>query len=189
MKNSTALKDEGQKEKLQALLDNVYEDKEYSYKGFSIVPSDGFDNIEEDKPKEHSKPEIKIPTSAPHEIKVTQEVPFRSNLKSEGQEKVDHKIIASLLNDLKCNFMTYFLMVILCILALIKVCQVQQTRNLIASYNEVRTTNENLERQWLDLTAMVETLTLHSTIRQNAKEDLQMVNPKTEDEQVIILRR
>lgn len=189
MKNSTALKDEGQKEKLQSLLDNVYEDKEYSYKGFSIVPSDGFDSFEEEKPKEHVKPEVKRSPVTSHEIKVTKEVPFRSNLKSEGQERVDHKIVATILEDLRRNFMTYFLMLLLCALALFKVFQVQQTRNLIASYNEVRTTNENLERQWLDLTAMVETLTLHSTIRQNAKEELQMVNPKTEDEQVIILRR
>ncbi len=120
--------------------------------------------------------------------KVRLRVDERYAAKTRRYKKPEHKKIAMvLLGDLGTNFLAYALMATMCALALYKVYLVQQTRELISQYNEVRTYNENLERQWLFLTSRKQELTEHSKIRQEAFSQLQMVPPKTDAELMITI--
>lgn len=98
------------------------------------------------------------------------------------------KLVPSLMADLGDNFFTYFLGVILCALALFKVYQVQETREVTALLNEVRQENEDLQRQWLLLTSERQTLSEHARIRKEAAEQLQMRAPKTDAELMIAVK-
>ena len=86
------------------------------------------------------------------------------------------------------NIFTYLLILALTTLAVFKVYQVQMTRDMTAKYNEVKLYNESLHRQWLSLLSDRAALTEYTIIRKNASTNLEMVQPKTEDEVVIDLR-
>lgn len=98
------------------------------------------------------------------------------------------KLVPSLMADLGDNFFTYLLGVVLCALALFKVYQVQETREVTALLNEVRQENEDLQRQWLLLTSERQTLSEHARIRKAATEQLQMRAPKTDAELMIAVK-
>ena len=60
---------------------------------------------------------------------------------------------------------------------------------MTAKYNEAKSYNASLDKEWLTLLSEREAPTEYSVIRKHATEDLQMVQPKTEDEFVIDLRQ
>lgn len=92
-----------------------------------------------------------------------------------------------ILADIGNNFYTYMLGIVLCVLALFKVDQVQDTRYMIAKLNEVTIQNENLNKTWLNLLAKRQNLSEHSKIRADAYNKLKMHAPKTEAEKVIYI--
>lgn len=208
----TALKDELKRQSLQGLLDTAF-DKRSNY---ALAPDDDFlgeelqpeeqeekadaqetdlkvihQGEEQESTQEHSKsldleeeeepkPKVLLGT-----LRVN---PYKIKSAAAEQTEAQHKIGPTLLADLMKNSLTYMLMAVLCALALFKIYQVQSTRSLIAEYNDVRTQNESLEREWLELTSQAESLTIHSKIREQAVNDLKMISPATEDERVITLR-
>ena len=74
-----------------------------------------------------------------------------------------------------------------CVLCLMKVYQVQETRDLTSQLNDITLNNANLEKEWLNLMATRQSLTEHAKIRAYASNKLQMQSPKTNSEQVISL--
>lgn len=60
------------------------------------------------------------------------------------------KLLRLIFIDIGNNFFTYVLILIVAFLSIFRVYQVQETRNLIASLNELSTTNENLYRENLE---------------------------------------
>lgn len=97
-------------------------------------------------------------------------------------------MVPTILNDIFSNLLTYVLILVVTTLAVLKVHQVQMTRDMTIQYNEVIRHNELLHKEWLTLLSDREALTEYSVIRKNADEKLGMVQPKTEDEVVIDLR-
>lgn len=96
-------------------------------------------------------------------------------------------LLRAIFADLGNNFFTYLLAIVFCALAIFKVAQVQETRNVIANLNEISIQNENLNKQWLSLLAKRQNLSEHSKIRKDAYEKLNMRPPKTAAEHVIYL--
>ncbi|MBU3826164.1 MAG: cell division protein FtsL [Candidatus Anaerobiospirillum merdipullorum] len=96
-------------------------------------------------------------------------------------------LVPEIFADISKNFMVYFLILVLCALALFKVYQVQQTRLLTAQLNEVRLNNEDLQRHWLALTSERQVLSEHSRVRQQAQQVLAMQAPATDAELMIAL--
>ena len=79
---------------------------------------------------------------------------FASLSRQYGQDKVPQEaLVPTLFSDIATHFFSYFLIAILCTLALFKVYQVHQTRLVTAQLNEVRQGNEDLQRNWLALTS------------------------------------
>ena len=101
----------------------------------------------------------------------------------------DDRLLPVLLRDFGVNWLTYGLAITVCVLCLLKVYQVQDTRYLTAKLNEVSLSNADLEKQWLNLVASRQNLSEHSKIRTFASDTLKMVSPKTENEQVISLHK
>ena len=106
----------------------------------------------------------------------------------EGYKKQKKALVPTILNDIFSNLLTYVLILVVTTLAVLKVHQVQMTRDMTIQYNEVIRHNELLDKEWLTLLSDREALTEYSVIRKNADEKLGMVQPKTEDEVVIDLR-
>lgn len=111
------------------------------------------------------------------------------SLPNDNQEQKDPRLLPLLLRDFGVHWITYGLAICVCLLCLLKVYQVQDTRDLTARLNEVVATNADLEKQWLILVASRQKLSEHSKIRAIASESLGMVSPKTENEKVISLHR
>ena len=86
------------------------------------------------------------------------------------------------------NFVAYALIIAVSAVSVIKVHQVQRTRDLTIQYNEVKRYNDTLMREQLNLLATRENYTEYSIIRNRAINKLGMVAVKTEDETVIDLR-
>lgn len=97
------------------------------------------------------------------------------------------KLLPTLMQDISRYFYVYSLAILLGMLCLLKVYQVQDTRNLTAQLNEVAIDNAELEKEWLNLLATRQNLSEHAKIRSYATRQLEMVSPKTENEQVISL--
>lgn len=111
------------------------------------------------------------------------------SLPNDNQEQKEPRLLPLLLRDFGVHWITYGLAICVCLLCLLKVYQVQDTRDLTARLNEVVATNADLEKQWLILVASRQKLSEHSEIRAVASESLGMVSPKTENEKVISLHR
>lgn len=111
------------------------------------------------------------------------------SLPNDNQEQKEPRLLPLLLRDFGVHWITYGLAICVCLLCLLKVYQVQDTRDLTARLNEVVATNADLEKQWLILVASRQKLSEHSKIRAMASESLGMVSPKTENEKVISLHR
>lgn len=109
------------------------------------------------------------------------------SLPNDSQEDNEPRLLPLLLRDFGVHWLTYGLAIAACILCLLKVYQVQETRNLTARLNEVVTTNADLEKQWLLLVASRQMLSDPSKIRASASDNLGMVSPKTEKEKLISL--
>lgn len=105
------------------------------------------------------------------------------------KQNKDDRLLPVLLRDFGVNWLTYGLAITVCVLCLLKVYQVQDTRYLTAKLNEVSLSNADLEKQWLNLVASRQNLSEHSKIRTFASDTLKMVSPKTENEQVISLHK
>lgn len=97
------------------------------------------------------------------------------------------KLLPTLFKDVLRYFYVYSLAILLGVLCLVKVYQVQDTRDLTSRLNEVTFNNEELEKEWLNLLATRQNLSEHAKIRASATRQLDMVSPKTENEQVISL--
>lgn len=97
------------------------------------------------------------------------------------------KLLPTLAHDIGRYFYVYALAIVFGVLCLMKVYQVQDTRNLTSQLNEVTVNNEGLEKEWLNLLATRQNLSEHSKVRSYATFQLNMVSPKTESEQVISL--
>lgn len=97
------------------------------------------------------------------------------------------KLLPTLAQDIGRYFYVYALAIVFGVLCLMKVYQVQDTRNLTSQLNEVTVNNEELEKEWLNLLATRQNLSEHAKVRSYASFQLQMVSPKTESEQVISL--
>lgn len=97
------------------------------------------------------------------------------------------KLLPTLAQDIGRYFYVYALAIVFGVLCLMKVYQVQDTRNLTSQLNEVTVNNEELEKEWLNLLATRQNLSEHAKVRSYASFQLQMISPKTESEQVISL--
>lgn len=97
------------------------------------------------------------------------------------------KLLPMLIHDFGVNWLTYGLAFVVCVLCLMKVYQVQETRDLTARVNEVIVANGDLDKQWLNLVAEKQNLSEHAKIRAYAADQLSMVSPKTNSEEVISL--
>ena len=97
------------------------------------------------------------------------------------------KLLPMLMDDLLHNWLVYSLAILACLLCLAKIYQVQETRELTASLNEITFNNADLDKEWLNLMATRQSLSEHAKIRTFAREQLQMQAPKIESEHVISL--
>ena len=102
--------------------------------------------------------------------------------------KREQRLLPMLLGEFGNNWLTYSLAITVCALCLFKVYQVQDTRDLTARLNEVRFTNEELEKQQLILIAQKQRLSEHASIRTVASGQMNMSSPRTENEVVISLK-
>lgn len=129
---------------------------------------------------------------------ITHELDFSDNklhcsitlsLPSNEQEQGEEPFLPLLLREFGEHWLTYGLAIIVCVLCLLKVYQVQETRDLTARLNEVVVSNADLEKQWLVLVASRQKLSEHSKIKTFAREKLLMVSPKIQNENVISLHK
>ena len=97
-------------------------------------------------------------------------------------------LLPSLLSDFVHCWYAYGAAILLCIMCLLNVYQVQATNTVNARLNEVSLSNESIEREWLNLMAQRQNLSEHTTVRDSAIYQLQMVAPQTEKEHVIYLK-
>lgn len=97
------------------------------------------------------------------------------------------KLVPMIFHNIGVYWLAYSLAILACVLCLFKVYQVQETRDLVARYNEVQLNNEVLEKDWLNLVATRQNLSENAKVREYAVNKLQMVSPKTENEKVISL--
>ena len=97
------------------------------------------------------------------------------------------KLLPMLMDDLLHNWLVYSLAILACLLCLAKIYQVQETRELTASLNEITFNNADLDKEWLNLMATRQSLSEHAKIRTFASEQLHMQAPKIESEHVISL--
>lgn len=100
----------------------------------------------------------------------------------------EQRLLPMLMREFGNNWLTYSLAITVCVLCLFKVYQVQETRDITAHLNEVRFTNEELEKQQLILIAQKQRLSEHASIRTVASGVMNMTSPKTENEVVISLK-
>jgi cell division protein FtsL len=96
-------------------------------------------------------------------------------------------LLPTIIADLMRNCVVYLLAFAVTVLSIYKIIQVQNTRQLTATLNEVNLNIENQSRESLLLQAQRQSLSAHSFIREQAITKLGMVNPKTEAEIVIRL--
>ncbi len=131
---------------------------------------------------------LKTPEETEEEKFASKAPPPLSLYHTDGFKQQVKPLVPTIFNDILSNIFTYLLILALTTLAVFKVYQVQMTRDMTAKYNEVKLYNESLHRQWLSLLSDRAALTEYTIIRNNASTNLEMVQPKTEDEVVIDLR-
>lgn len=114
---------------------------------------------------------------------------FSSTYRSDFNIKKDDQkaLIPTIFDDFIKYFYVYFLLALLVFLCLYKVYQVQQTRYVTASLNELSKQSQQLDSQWLILLGQREQLTEPNLIRKQAREKLNMLAPKTDLEKVITI--
>lgn len=103
--------------------------------------------------------------------------------------KRERSLVPVIISGILHDWYFYALCVLACVLSLYKVYQVQETRTLTASLNEIALQNDELSNQWLGLLSEKEELERQSVIRDAAVNRLHMVQPRTEAEIVIRLDR
>ena len=96
-------------------------------------------------------------------------------------------LVPTMVSDILRHLGVYILILIAVGLAMFKVYQVQQTRNMTATLNEIIADNDNLQKEWLALLAQRQDLSAHSKIKAQAKAELKMIQPKTAQEILITL--
>ena len=96
-------------------------------------------------------------------------------------------LVPTMLSDVMSHCLVYLLGLTVTVLCVVKIIQVQDTRQLTAQLNEVNLNIESLTRENLLLQAQRQSLAAHSTVREQAVLRLGMINPKTEAEIVIRL--
>ncbi|MCR5537299.1 MAG: cell division protein FtsL [Succinivibrio sp.] len=96
-------------------------------------------------------------------------------------------LVPTMMRDVMKHLGVFILIAMVVGLSMFKVYQVQQTRTLTATLNEILTDNDNLQKEWLSLLAQRQDLSAHTKIRAQAKHDLQMIKPKTAQEILITL--
>jgi len=97
-------------------------------------------------------------------------------------------LVPTILKDVFAHSLSFVLILVATCLSVYKVHIVQQTRDITIELNEVTQKNELMHREWLSLLSEREVLTEYSVVRKSAINKLAMVQPKTEDEDVIDLR-
>lgn len=114
---------------------------------------------------------------------------FRSTvtMSAAGNRERKPRLLPLICQDFLAHWLVYGLAVLACVLCLMKVYQVQETRDLTSQLNDITLNNANLEKEWLNLMATRQSLTEHAKIRAYASNKLQMQSPKTNSEQVISL--
>lgn len=95
------------------------------------------------------------------------------------------KLIPSLCLEFNNHLWVYVSAVVLCILSLIKVSQVQDTREMTSHLNEINQSNIGLRNEWLRLQSEKQKLSEHAAVRSYATTQLRMESPKIENEYVI----
>lgn len=103
--------------------------------------------------------------------------------------KHERSLVPLIVGQIFRDWYFYVLCAVACALSLYKVYQVQETRTLTASLNEVALQNDAISNQWLGLLSEKEELERQSVIRDAAVNRLHMVQPRTEAEIVIRLDR
>lgn len=107
--------------------------------------------------------------------------------KAESLSKQVRALVPTIFADIFHYLPVFLMMIMVCVLAMYKVHQVQDTRSLTAELNEINVNNDNLQKEWLSLLAERQSLSSHSKVREAAAKKLGMVKPKTEDEIMIRL--
>ena len=103
-----------------------------------------------------------------------------------GQPR-NRALVPTIFADVMRNCVIYILIFAVTVLCIYKVIQVQNTRQLTATLNEVNLNIETQSRESLLLQAQRQSLSAHASVREQAIDKLGMVNPKTEAEVVIRL--
>lgn len=117
---------------------------------------------------------------------ITQTMRSTLNLPNAGADRLrKERLFGLVMRDFGVNWLTYGLAVTACVLCLLKVYQVQETRDITAQLNELSVANADLDKEWLNLVAIRQNLSEHATIRACATSQLNMVSPKTQNEHVI----
>lgn len=145
--------------------------------GGARAPSDAEESSDEKKPVE----EIVVTVLPEKEV-------YGTTLRDLARYEEDGvKLLPSVIHDIGVHWLAYGLAISACVLCLLKVYQVQETRDLTARLNEVVLSNAEMDKQWLNLVAQRQNLSEHAKIRTFASDNLKMVSPKTENERVISL--
>ncbi len=136
------------------------------------------------------------PKPAGYEIKIATLAVDEKSAFTYGAQKQWHApaakpeaLLPCIVRDTISHLFPYALIVFICSLAVFNVCQVQQTRTMTATLNELSTRNESLSNEWLALLAQRQALSAHSLIARQAVTKLGMMQPKTADEIVLRLDR
>ena len=133
----------------------------------------------EEEPTTKTTINVAVPTST---------APWRPTISvTENRKKSENSLFPLLMREFGHHWYVYGLTILCCILCLMKVYQVQETRDLTARYNELAISNADLDKQWLNLMAVRQNLSEHAKIRAFASSNLKMKAPRTESEQVISL--
>lgn len=111
-----------------------------------------------------------------------------SNYEYARQDK-QRSLFRCISSDVLHHFLFYFFCFALCALAVFRITQVQETRQMTTDLNEIAETNDDLANEWLGLLAKKESLEKQSLIRDAAVTQLGMFQPKTEAEVVVVLDR
>ncbi|MBQ9274528.1 MAG: cell division protein FtsL [Succinivibrio sp.] len=112
---------------------------------------------------------------------------FQGNYSHVGRQV--QALIPTVAEDLLKNVLVYILALLVGCAAVYKIRQVQETRMITATLNEINSGNDNLNSEWLALLADKQTLTENVQIKKLARDKLGMAQPRTEDEVVIRLTK
>lgn len=154
----------------------------------TITVSYGSSKIAANEDDTPEQPPIKVRNITCEPYKAPDQPLHYTSTLSTTRFDVEHpKLLPTLFKDIIRYFYVYALAMMLGVLCLVKVYQVQDTRDLTSRLNEVTFNNEELEKEWLNLLATRQNLSEHAKIRSVATRQLNMVSPRTENEHVISL--